>query len=137
MSEDNGFKVNDRRLFDADGNERPVEKTVETSKPESTEKRGADFIAKDKPENIPPEIQFTSFVFSIATQALIMMGEMEPPEGINLPKDRNAAKQNIDLLKMLQEKTKGNLTADEAMYLDESLHMLQMRYVQSMQINNN
>ena len=130
--ENSGFKVNDRRLFDADGNERPVTQESKPAEKTTTEKRGADFVAKDKPENVPPEIQFTSFVFSIATQALIMMGEMEPPEGINLSKDRNAAKQNIDLLKMLQEKTKGNLSADEAMYLDESLHMLQMRYVQSM-----
>ena len=50
------------------------------------------------------EMTFEAFVYSLATQALMQLGEMPAPEGINIPKDVGAAKQTVDLLKILKEK---------------------------------
>ncbi|OGP74256.1 MAG: hypothetical protein A2V86_00285 [Deltaproteobacteria bacterium RBG_16_49_23] len=77
------------------------------------------------------EINFTSFIFSLSTSALIQLGEIEDPftkkESKNLP----VAKQTIDLIGMLGEKTKGNLTSDEEKFLDSVLFDLRMRYVKA------
>jgi hypothetical protein len=78
-----------------------------------------------------PEIDFNSFIFSLSTSALIQLGEIEDPftqkEAKNLP----LAKQTIDLIGMLKEKTKGNLTPQEEKVLENILYDLRMRYVKA------
>jgi hypothetical protein len=75
-------------------------------------------------------IDFATFMFSMATQALALMGEAQIP-GHNLPKDLPAAKQTIDILEMLERKTRGNLTESEAKLLSNLLYDLRVRYVRS------
>jgi len=75
-----------------------------------------------------PEIDFGMFVMSLASSVLVHLGEIEHPEGgdaRNLP----LAKQTIDILGMLQEKTRGNLTQPESQMLENLLYDLRMKYV--------
>ena len=83
-------------------------------------------------EEVPlPEINFTSFILSLSTSALIQLGEIEDPFTKKQSKDLPIAKQTIDLIGMLREKTKGNLTSEEGNFLDNALFDLRMRYVKA------
>jgi hypothetical protein len=74
-------------------------------------------------------LSFMSFLMSLATQALVQIGEMEPPEGMEIPEDVEAGRQTIEILSMLQRKTRGNLSSEEGRFLEEVLHTLRMSYV--------
>lgn len=74
-------------------------------------------------------VSFMSFLMSLATQALVQIGEMEPPEGMEIPVDVEAGRQTIDILSMVQRKTRGNLSSEEGRFLEEVLHTLRMSYV--------
>jgi len=75
-----------------------------------------------------PAASFATLVTSLATQALMMLGQIRDPEGKALL-ELGHAKHLIDTLGMLQQKTAGNLTPDEAMMLENVLHELRMLYV--------
>lgn len=91
----------------------------------------ANATVEDADEDLESEINFSSFVVSLATQALMQMGQMSPPPGVNIETDLTAAKQTIDILQMLQNKTRGNLTTKETEMLTEILHSLKMGFVRS------
>jgi hypothetical protein len=82
-------------------------------------------------EGALPEIDFTHFMLSLSTSALIQLGEIEDPFTQKLVKNLPLAKQTIDLIGMLSEKTKGNLTPDEEKVMQYILYDLRMRYVKS------
>ncbi len=77
-----------------------------------------------------PEIDFATFVMSLASSALVHLGELSHPERGAQP-DLPLAKQTIDILGMLAEKTRGNLTADEAKLVEHLLYDLRMKYVEA------
>ena len=76
-----------------------------------------------------PTLDFSTFVLSIIGTAYVHLGDAPTPEG---DPDRNLplARQDIDLLGLLQEKTKGNLTGEEERLLDSALYDLRMRYIE-------
>jgi hypothetical protein len=77
----------------------------------------------------PPPADFLHFVSGIAAQALMQLGEIENPfEGKKVVDLRNA-RYSIEILQMLEEKTRGNLTQDEERYIRAALHDLRMRFV--------
>ena len=81
-------------------------------------------------EEVLPEIDFASFVVSLATSALMHLGEVSPDEGppdVNLP----LAKQTIDIIGMLQHKTRGNLTAEESQVVDSALYDLRLKFLEA------
>lgn len=78
-----------------------------------------------------PEIGFASFIFSLSTSSLIQLGEIEDPFTQKLVKNLPLAKQTIDLIGMLKEKTKGNLSPEEEKVIDYVLYDLRMRYVKT------
>jgi len=119
------FKVSDKRRFDSDGDVRQ-DPNHERDTPKNDSARGQPSPSGD---DKVPEISFSSFVVSLATQALMQLGEVPPPPGVDLKADKIAAKQTIDLLVMLREKTKGNLDKNEAELLEEALYNTQMSYV--------
>jgi hypothetical protein len=126
---DSGFVVKDKRLF-GEGQETPSEeqaqnKTAETkSEPQSTKE------AQSVPE---PEfdypVNFTNFVLSLSTSALFHFGDFPDHEGGTTQKNLPAAKQTIDILDMLNEKTKGNLDENESKLIQGVLYELKMRFV--------
>jgi hypothetical protein len=131
--------VVDRRRFEADGAERRDEPSAErnerpSASPKDNSHRTPDPDTNQARPNAPQgegDVSFMSFVMSLATQALVQLGEMAPPPGMEIPVDRVAAQQTIDILTMLQRKTVGNLSADEARFIEEVLHSLRMSYVRS------
>ena len=84
---------------------------------------------KPGPSGPLPKPNFSMFLAGMATQALIHLGEIEHPLTKKKEVDLEEAKYSIDLLEMLEEKTKGNLTPEEKRYLDEVLYDLRMRFV--------
>ncbi len=81
-----------------------------------------------------PGISFAGFVISLATTAAVHFGDMpDPSSGERMEPDLAAAHQMIDLIALLQEKTKGNLTPDESKLVDDLLYELRMRFVQAQQ----
>ena len=79
-----------------------------------------------------PELDFTTFVMSIIGSALVHLGDAPHPSGSGSAVEPNLvlAQQDIDLLALLQEKTKGNLTGEEERALSQGLYDLRMRFVE-------
>ncbi|WP_243360099.1 DUF1844 domain-containing protein [Fundidesulfovibrio terrae] len=73
-----------------------------------------------------PQVEFTTFVYSLASAAMVHLGEMPEPESGQVAVNIPLAKHTIDTLAMLEEKTKGNLTADEAKQVADILGHLRM-----------
>ncbi len=78
-----------------------------------------------------PEPNFILFVSGLATQVLIALGQIENPISHRREKNLEQARYTIDTLKMIEEKTKGNLTPEEAKYLEGVLYDLRMSYISS------
>ncbi len=76
-----------------------------------------------------PPLSFSSFVFSLSTSALMLMGERLDPKQASVPMNLSQAKEIIDILSILDEKTRGNLTSDEGAVLRDMLYALRMKYV--------
>ena len=124
-----GFTIRDRR-----GTAQPAEAGKEGQKKAggvpSGEPGPTEGESRGRGAEAPlPEINFSSFLFSLGTSALMHLGEV--PDSLSEKIDRNLplAKQNIDLLGMLREKTRGNLTPDEEKLLDHLLADLRWRYI--------
>ena len=83
-------------------------------------------------EKRPRTIDFSTFIVSLGSSALIHLGEApDPVSGQTSASNLPLAQQSIDLLALLQEKTKGNLTREEAGFLDQLLYDLRIRYVEA------
>jgi phospholipase/lecithinase/hemolysin len=78
-----------------------------------------------------PEANFTQFISSLAMQVMMFLGQIENPMVGKRILDLGAAKYNIDILGVLAEKTKGNLTKEEEQALTRLLSELRMGYVQT------
>jgi hypothetical protein len=83
-------------------------------------------------ENKAPALDFNALVLSLGSSAIVHLGQApDPTTGQKRDEpDFSMAQQSIDLLAMLQEKTRGNLTGDEARFLDNMLFDLRMLFVQ-------
>lgn len=76
-----------------------------------------------------PIVSFSTFVLSLASSALVQLGEVPDPETGKMMQNLPIAKHNIDILSMLEEKTVNGLTADEKRLLDGVLYELRLKYV--------
>jgi Domain of unknown function (DUF1844) len=72
---------------------------------------------------------FSSFLLSLGSSTLVHLGELEHPEDAGTNKNLALAKQSLDILTMLEEKTRGNLSADETRLLEQLLYELRLKYV--------
>jgi Domain of unknown function (DUF1844). len=125
---DSGFVVKDKRLFDESGKERPQEE-AQSSAAEEKPKVQESSQTEPKQESDYPHVTFTNFVLSLSTSALFHFGDFPDPEGGKTEKNLPAAKQTIDILDMINEKTKGNLNENENSLIQGVLYELKMRYV--------
>ena len=97
-----------------------------------SEKRGETFVMRE-PEN-GGRIDLTAFLLGLASTALIQLGLTENPEtGQRSAPDLLAAREMLDVLAMLREKTRGNLTPDEERFFENLLADLRLRYVEAAQ----
>ena len=75
------------------------------------------------------EASMSILIMSIASSAVMAMGLSPDPQTGKIHKDKQMARFNIDLLLVLQQKTKGNLTADESQFLENLISDLQMKFI--------
>lgn len=76
-------------------------------------------------------ISFSTFIYTLARNAAVHFGELpDPLTNERRPPDFDAVAHVIDLLAMLEEKTRGNLTAEERQFLEGLLYDLRMRFVE-------
>ena len=79
----------------------------------------------------PPKLDFHTFILGLGSSAFIHLGDAPHPEtGQAAAPDLVLAQQTIDVLAMLQEKTRGNLTRDEEALIGQLLRDLRFRYVE-------
>lgn len=137
MEDEKGFIIKDRRRFDDSGEvkpEAPLEEAAAKPKEPTPEAKAAEPKA-DEPrqdkeaESSFPELDFSTFVFSLGTSAMYHFGDFPDPATKKAEKNLAAAKQTIDILAILQAKTKGNLSDEEERLIDSLLYELRMRYV--------
>jgi hypothetical protein len=77
-----------------------------------------------------PELSFTAFVLSLASTAAIHFGDLaDPVSGERAEPNLEGARQMIEILGLLEQKTRGNLTADERQVLEQVLYELRLRFV--------
>jgi Domain of unknown function (DUF1844) len=81
-------------------------------------------------DDLLPHVDFATFIISLSHSALLHLGEAPHPETGQVEKNLSLARQTIDLLGMLEEKTRGNLTGDEERLIEQILYDLRMRYVE-------
>ncbi len=108
----------------------------EQGPPEST---GVEENSKDKDSDqkaSAPEITFSTFILSLSSSAAMNLGGYQDPVSGHVLKNLELAKQSIDILGLLHEKTKGNLSDEETSLLDSALYELRMRYVEEMKKPN-
>ncbi len=137
--EDKGFVFKDSRKINLDSPEEDTEAAgAETAqKAEGGEQRRVreefeEASQKNREEGQAafPEVTLSTFVFSLSSSALVHLGEIPEPESQVVRVDLPMAKQVIDTLGMLQQKTQGNLDQDEDRLLKSVLYDLRMRYIQ-------
>lgn len=80
-------------------------------------------------EHPMPTVTFSTFVLSLASAGLVELGEVPSPESGEFELNLTMAEHTIDVLSMLQEKTRGGLDAEESRLLDGLLYELRMKYV--------
>lgn len=103
--------------------------TAETNE-QKTENAGAEPAGSAEDSQPPlPEINFSTFVISLNASALVHLGQLEDPATGTKSKNLPMAKQTIDILSMLEEKTKGNLQVDEENILKNILYDLRINFV--------
>jgi hypothetical protein len=79
-----------------------------------------------------PQVSFVAFIFSLASNAAVHFGDLpDPMTNETRPPDLDAAAQLIEIIAMLEEKTRGNLTAEERQLLEQVLFELRMRFVEA------
>ena len=125
--QDQGFVIRDRR---GRGEEAPSPSA--STPPPSTPPSPSDAPhehaeSKSSAGHLP--VNFSSFVISMGSSALMLMGEQLDPGQAAMPLNLPQAKEIIDLLSMLEEKTRGNLTPDEQVVMKDMLYALRMKFV--------
>ncbi len=127
--EDQGYTVKDRRFLHLSEEEKAKVMEEEAANQAAMEAQKA-ASAQETGQELPlPEITFSSFIFSLGTSALACLGTFPDPHSGELKKNLPLAKQTIDLMGMLREKTRGNLTSEEEGMFDHFLYDLRMQYI--------
>jgi len=141
--ENGGFRVTDKRRFSPEGESRQEEETPQKdqSEQQATTEAASEFddaaktassadVGGEQTEALPP-LDFSTFVLSMANTALFQLGLVRVPEQNESVKDLQGARQTIDLIALLEEKTRGNLTDQESKILTETLYQLRMAFVEA------
>lgn len=138
------IQVKDKRRFNQDGTLRndlsadsvgcadfqDPQKDADSTESEKEFKKGVTAEAESQGRSPPFEINFTTFTLSLASSVQISLGLIPHPATGKGEVDLESAKQTIDILGMLEEKTKGNLDKNEGQILKQILFELRMQYVE-------
>ncbi len=144
--EQSSFKVTDRRQFTTEGEVREQQQpdSGEQAPPQKEEapkaspevKLGASQEPSQKEEaertgepDPSQGVNFASFLLSLATTGMVHLGEIPEPSTGQKMEDLEAARQMIDILGILKEKTEGNLSTEESHLLENVLYELRMKFM--------
>jgi len=130
--EEQSFRVTDKRGFREDG-----EPTAPEPQANEKEKEAPVVEQSSTKEEQPPEketpprspIDFPSYILSYYTQGCVLLGEVPNPYTNKKEEDLEAAKHTVDILSMLEQKTKGNLSKEEQQLLESVLYELRMKFM--------
>lgn len=89
------------------------------------------YIPQPESEAAEPPIDFGGFILSLGTSAYVSLGKVEHPELGGSAKDLPAAKNVIEILEMLEKKTKGNLEPEEKRLLGGLIYELKMAFIEA------
>lgn len=127
-----GFKVEDKRTSQMGSKQDDTEEAGEVRDPtaagEVDEKEDESSGKTPSDSGIPP-VDFSTFVFSLFHSVLIQLGDIADPVNGSEAVDLDAAKQTIDILNIIQEKTKGNLTDEEKKFLENATAELKWKFL--------
>jgi hypothetical protein len=84
----------------------------------------------DAGDDALPRVDFATFILSLSHSALLHLGDAPHPETGRVERNLVLARQTIDLIAMLEDKTKGNLAGEEERLVSQILYDLRMRYVE-------
>lgn len=118
--QEEGFVVRDRR--GGSGLDRPYAAAADATPQQQT-------ASSNQPKDSGIPVTFSSFVISLGSSSLMLMGEQLDPQQPPMPPNLPQAKDIIDLLSVLEDKTTGNLTTEEQAVLRDMLYALRMKYV--------
>ena len=131
--EDKGFVVRDRRRFSSESGE-PGENAQSEAASQALNQEPIIPPAEKKEsttDEVLPAINFSTFIISLSTQALMDLGEIPNSLTGKVAKEIQVAKQTIDIISLLPEKTRGNLDQGEEKLMGELLYDLRMKYVEA------
>jgi len=132
-----GFTVRDKRRFTEGGENRSGEDTVaqgniteDNVRPEEGLAREEQSRTKESDKPLPP-MDFSGFMIGLAETALFQLGFLKMAGQEEVGKDLQGAKHTIDLIALLEEKTRGNLTEQEKKIVSDTLFQLRMAFVEA------
>jgi hypothetical protein len=135
------FTVSDRRSFSESGEPKaevpaepaakpPEQPTEQPTSRATSGEAGATTKAPARSSSEYPPVDFHTFILSLGSSALLHLGELDQPDGKESQPDLPLAKHTIDIIGMLQDKTKGNLSPPEERLIESLLYDLRLRYVE-------
>lgn len=127
QNKEKGFKVEDRRASSGTEGE---ENMPSESENESVADEGT---SSEPPKTGDPgdalKVDFSTFVFSLFSSTLIQLGDMADPLTGAMDPNINSAKQTIDIIDIIRDKTKGNLTDEESKLMENVSTELKWKYL--------
>lgn len=130
MEGQESFTVRDKRRF-REGAEGGGTEGAEESKEEIKRKEKESGLTREgQPYTHAAPINFASFIFSLGRSAFVHLGEEPDPVSGEKRVSLDMAKETIDIIALLEEKTRGNLSQDEEQLLKNILYALRMKYVE-------
>jgi len=130
--EEPSFRVTDKRLFREEGEQREAASSAdaqEESKKDHSKQAESEPSFQEAPPGTGAKIDFPSYILSYYTQGLVLLGEVPNPYTNKKEEDSEGARHTIDILSMLEEKTKGNLSKEEEQLLGSVLYELRMKFM--------
>ena len=126
--DEQGFRITDKRGFREDGKTSDASSdTKETPADASSSTAATNPTEQELPPR--PPIDFPSYLLSYYTQGLVLLGEVPNPYTNKKEEDVEAARHTIDILTMLEQKTRGNLAKEEQQLLETVLYELRMKFM--------
>jgi hypothetical protein len=125
------FKVVDRRRFTEQGEEKfSSDETIEPKEEKTLPPPVDAYEAKHEDKNPRPPMSFTLFIQYLANQTMMALGMIPWPDSGLVRTELMLAKETIDILHMLKEKTANNLSKDEDRLLETLVYQLKLAYIE-------
>jgi len=125
-TEDKGYTITDRRFHQLSEEEKAEARKTESDQKQAFQEAAQKAAAGTVPA---PEITFASLILSLSSTAFMNLGALPDPNTGQTEKNLTLAKQTIDLLGVLREKTRNNLELDEENLFDHLLYDLRLAYI--------